>query len=365
MLPTAVRCSFIILLFIHSSCVLASSPSSESDSSEERANWTTTITGPVCGPYAACSAMRLLGSDCAPKDLVSARYIGSCEGSSGDEIVAAIEDNGFRAQPASGLSVLDLSVAGSPFLALVRPETVAKRYTHWVTVVPFEGGFTIFDSGRRSSFVTGAELMATWSGVGVFVSRRSDDSPMVNILLFRSLQFTTLMLICVLVWRVVPKLPGVGSERDFLLFSTLFVVVCSLVLICFADLPNLSRGSSMAAAPYFQVDEVPLEYAIECQKSSGAILVDARREVDFAAGTIPGSLNVPVYARRYDIFEYLDGRNIRKEQQIYVFCQSDRCDFDETIAKQLCSLGYSNIAVCSAGYREFLQHRSSATGVEK
>jgi hypothetical protein len=165
----------------------------------------------------------------------------SCEGSSGDEIVTAIEDKGFRAQPASGLSVLDLSVAGSPFLALVRPETVAKRYTHWVTVVPYEGGFTIFDSGRRSYFVTRAELMATWSGVGVFVSRLSDDSPMVNILLFRSLQFATLTLICFLVWRGVPKLPGVGSERDFQLFSSLFVVVCSLVLICFAD---LRRGSS-------------------------------------------------------------------------------------------------------------------------
>ena len=108
MQPTAVRCSFIILLFIHSSCVLASSTSSESDSSEEMVNWTTTITGPVCGPYAACSAMRLLGSDCAPKDLVSARYIGSCEGSSGDEIV--------------GLAGGSFSV-GTPYVARWFPKT--------------------------------------------------------------------------------------------------------------------------------------------------------------------------------------------------------------------------------------------------
>ncbi|MGH7135394.1 MAG: rhodanese-like domain-containing protein [Pirellulales bacterium] len=94
-----------------------------------------------------------------------------------------------------------------------------------------------------------------------------------------------------------------------------------------------------------------LDDARKATVSGGTLLVDARRERDYRLGTIDGAVNIPVTASVWEINKYLE--RIKRSTPIVVFCQSASCGYDETVARELVSLGFDDVTVCDEGWREY------------
>jgi rhodanese-related sulfurtransferase len=83
-------------------------------------------------------------------------------------------------------------------------------------------------------------------------------------------------------------------------------------------------------------------------KQQSTILVDARFPGDFARGHIPGSVNIPVYAKKNDRQQVLS--SLRPTDQIVVYCQSSRCAFSDRVADSLIADGFTTVSVFRPGW---------------
>src|SRR5690606_4300538 len=135
--------------------------------------------------------------------------------------------------------------------------------------------------------------------------------------------------------------------------AALVVTLLSLVLV--GDAFNYPRGVKMAIAPFREanINHIGMEALRNAASGHDYLIVDARLERDFQLASVPNAVNVPVHASVWAIEEYL--RDVPKATPIIVFCQSSKCSFDETIARNLVLLGFMNVAVCEAGWSEFRQ----------
>jgi len=323
--------------------------------------WGNGVSGPICGPFAACAAMRRLGADVSPKSFVTAKYIGTCEGTTQEQLVTVIEDTGYSAYPADTLSILDLAIVDLPFIALVRPSPASNRYSHWVTVERCDGSFMVLDSGKEPYELSPAEFMGLWSGAGVFVGRGESSSPLTDIFLLRLALLLTALGFGFTIFRVGTRLlRDVGWLAETALLVGLSVAICAGALWLFGDLKNRSLGVQIAVAPYTG-DFVPMSIddAVIRSREQGSLLIDARREVDFIADAIEGAVNVPVYAAREDVRRFM--HDIDKDTNLYIYCQSATCDYDDTIGRLMASSGFENIYICNEGIFEY---RESTRQVE-
>lgn len=87
---------------------------------DSRPSWTLGSAGPLCGVYAACSAVRLVGLETEESNYISASYIGTCAGSSVDEICRIVREAGAKAYQRAQLSSYDIRMFGGPVIAYVR-----------------------------------------------------------------------------------------------------------------------------------------------------------------------------------------------------------------------------------------------------
>jgi rhodanese-related sulfurtransferase len=121
-----------------------------------------------------------------------------------------------------------------------------------------------------------------------------------------------------------------------------------------------SDGVRFAAAPYLStnVGKVPLVEAVAAGSSKSCLLVDARRVEDFARGSLPNAVNIPVTADYPEIRDFLS--EIPHETRIVVFCQSASCGYDEQIATMLSQLGFEDVSATEEGFAEFQVRQASS-----
>ena len=85
-------------------------------------------------------------------------------------------------------------------------------------------------------------------------------------------------------------------------------------------------------------EQITMDEAKEIFESGGEyIILDVRREDEFAQGHIPGAINIPNEIIGDEDIEELPN----KEQLIYVYCRSG--NRSKQAAEKLVKLGYSNI----------------------
>lgn len=309
----------------------------------------------LCGVYAACTAVELIGLEADPRDFIAVKYVGKCGGSSPAEVARVVEESGANASILSRLSAVDLRLIECPFIAMVRANPAHEQFDHWVVAVPSDFGMTIFDGLQKPYDIRTAEFLGIWSGIGVCVSR-DDNSPLVSIWLGKISLFLTALLGTVLVLRNRGTLGRGGQASAFKQFCGL--CAASLVLgvagnAVFGDLQNYRKGVAIATAASEdgKYRTGTLDDAVKASADPNMLLVDARRELDYGLGTIKGAVNIPVTASIWAIGEYL--KKLNRNTPIVVFCQSARCGYDETIAAQLASLGFSDVTVCDEGWSEY------------
>jgi rhodanese-related sulfurtransferase len=94
---------------------------------------------------------------------------------------------------------------------------------------------------------------------------------------------------------------------------------------------------------------IPLADALALHERREAIFVDARLPEDFAAGHIPGALNVPwtlidEYEERF--FETVSDPTAI----VIVYCDGEACSLSEDLARMLIDMGYANVKVLVNGW---------------
>jgi hypothetical protein len=208
---------------------------------DDKISWGNAVRGPVCGVYAACSAIQALGGNVSPRSLLNERYVGACDGTTQAELVAAIEDSGYAAFPVDALSSCDLFVSDLPFIALVRPTCVSRKYSHWVTVQGTKDGtFRVLDSGLEPYTLKPAELMSVWSGAGVFVGRTGGASPLVNVYLLRAAMLLTGVLSACLMHAAWSRNPETSWLSGYWRIAIVGLGACGAAAVMFGGSSGIS-----------------------------------------------------------------------------------------------------------------------------
>ncbi len=320
-------------------------------------DWGTDVSGPMCGVYAACTAAEIVGIKADPRDFIATRYVGQCGGSSPEEVARVVTDAGAKASILTQLSAVDLRLMDCPLIANVRISPTSNRFNHWVVAVPSDAGVTIYDGLQTPYDISTAAFLGSWSGIGICVTR-PESSPLASIWLGRCSLLLSVGIVGVAALRNRRVTAPSGTPRPLKQFGALCIASVALCIAgnaVFGDLVHHGEGVAVATASSqggkYRVGR--LEDAKRASSSRDELLVDARREVDFRLGTIDGAVNVPVTASIWAINRYLE--KLDRETPIVVFCQSARCEYDETVAAQAVSLGFTDVTVCDQGWVEFQQ----------
>lgn len=84
----------------------------------------------------------------------------------------------------------------------------------------------------------------------------------------------------------------------------------------------------------------------------GAIVIDARSAGEYEEGHIPSAILVDYY----EMGRYLDDvlQRLSPEQEITLYCAGPDCEDSELLARELYTMGYTNLLVFKGGYEEWI-----------
>jgi rhodanese-related sulfurtransferase len=94
-----------------------------------------------------------------------------------------------------------------------------------------------------------------------------------------------------------------------------------------------------------------------------AVVIDARFEKDYHAGHIPSAINVPVHVSPTALQEF--ARGLPKDKMVVVYCQSDKCEYDDQIGSQLYFAGIRDVSLFHGGWREWKEWKSLNAPIPK
>ena len=118
------------------------------------------------------------------------------------------------------------------------------------------------------------------------------------------------------------------DKRIFIILTSLFIILMVMTSCKTKEMENTNMT----------YEQITMDEAKEIFESGGEyIILDVRREDEFAQGHIPGAINIPNEIIGDEDIEELPN----KEQLIYVYCRSG--NRSKQAAEKLVKLGYSNI----------------------
>jgi rhodanese-related sulfurtransferase len=99
---------------------------------------------------------------------------------------------------------------------------------------------------------------------------------------------------------------------------------------------------------------IHLDEAMSLREKTGALFIDARPPAAFAAGAIPGAINLSRvnFERDYSGKE----NQLKGAETLVVYCTSRNCEDSSIVATKLSRLGYKNVLVFEGGWAEWWKH---------
>lgn len=131
------------------------------------------------------------------------------------------------------------------------------------------------------------------------------------------------------------KIPVIGDYRD----------------LHTGDGPIVPPDSDPNDPQFIAIDVAELDYS-----QDAALFVDARDPEEYECGTIPGAINIPFeWLPEGNLAAYFDScfGGIDKDRRIITFCSGEECDLSLHLARNLQSVGYTNLAIFFGGSREW------------
>jgi rhodanese-related sulfurtransferase len=330
--------------------------------------------GPYCGLYCVYGALQAIGKDVPFETLLRPKYLSAREGSSVKELRQAVIDAGAHAVALSGLGAESLRSARQPMLLHVASDGQLQRYDHWVLFCGMEDGKArLLDAPNPMELVPLSDILARWAGTALVVSDRPIGVRSIEVGeggFHLGVILLTLVLVCLVDYSLRRRNPAPASEvsrrgvsRVFgLLSQSVILLGCSLGLgiglhviddTGFLRNPAAARYVAAANMSHFFPRLGYNEARRFIVQRRGAI-IDARLPESFQNGSIPGALNVPVNASTAERREKM--KDIPRQTPVLIYCQSNLCEYDETLGALLARDGFESISLYPGGWLEWEKH---------
>jgi rhodanese-related sulfurtransferase len=334
--------------------------------------------GRMCGVQCLYASLRLSGIEMRLRDLVDARFIGSAQGSSLADLERGAAAHGAYAKAFYGLTIDDLIFCKNAVILHTRFDPRSSRYDHYVLFLEAnENGALVLDPPARLRQVTRSQLDSIWGGVGLVVAKE----PIRGTSAFgavTSRRTVAVVSVAAVVWLLVGARWYIRSSRPRQTdsqvssrhrFTRLIGSVVTL-LACSAALAGTrhalwSDGFLQPGAGATPVDQMyagrflpklTVPQVLGARADEQVVVVDARRARDYAAGHVPGSVNIPVDLTLGKLATAV--ANVPKSARIVVYCQSEHCPYAEMVGADLTRVGYTNISLMPSGWEGWLADRT-------
>lgn len=316
-----------------------------------------------CGIYCVYAALNGFGKKTDFVGLLQTKYVGTMYGSSIHELARAVEDHGLHAQPMMGLSRSNLVASRSPIVLHVSRPSSPTHFGHWVLFLGMENGQAkVLDVPHSPELMPVADLLARWDGVGLYISeqplspwRLKLDSLITgeNLVLIAALLLMTALLQR---WMRIRR--GSADTRTTWLAAPGLLLAAGLLAAAWHFLSADGYARNQVAIrtviqqhrPSFlpKLDVPDLEQAL---RDPAVVIVDARYPRDYQAGHLPGAINVPVFTTQVERRRLLEA--VPKNARVIVYCQSESCEFDESLGSMLVAEGIENVALFPGGWMKW------------
>jgi len=357
----------IFLLSAHNSLLWSAEPNDISKPPKKS-------NGGYCGIYCLYGAMKFLGMDSDPNELIRPEYIGSPKGSSLAELKKAAEAHGLYATPVKRLSTKDLRRYQLPVIIHVKSSLTSQGYDHYELFLGNrDDKALIYDPPNPAELVQFATLAPKWDGSALIVS----DKPIDLGALFAPahLRFAIYAAIAIAVVLVV------RWGRRHLFGSRPVLTRKKMLLLSFGECAALILTATVGAFLYHSIDEEGLLVCREATASvkqahranfipklsngeirqllanGKAVFIDPRPDHIFNANHLKDAINIPPNATDDD-HEKIMGR-IEKNAQIVVYCRKTDYRQAGTLAAKLLSDGFSNVQIYKGNWNQWTTGKKS------
>ena len=324
---------------------------------------------PYCGIYCLHTAIKLAGKESEIADLIKPEYVGSRQGSSLGELRQAAEDQGLEALVVGELTRRELLASPHSIILHVKASGQSKDYDHFQLFLGVKDGKArIFDPPNPTAEVAFRDLARRWGGTGLIVS----DQPIDTGAIFgptrkRVFFYSALVIVMVLLIRWIRgRLPlvteSLSRSKRLGLSGAQCGGVCLLAFIIglswhlFNDVGFLAHADATSSIQQAYQGSFIARVSVREVKGlisqGGAVIIDARRGLDYAAGHLDGAISIPVNSNDEQRKKATEG--IAKETPIVVYCQSKGCVYDQAIAIKLMDEGFANVSIFKGGWVEWV-----------
>ena len=242
----------------------------------------------------------------------------------------------------------------------VRSHLGSAEYEHWLLYAGEQDGAAVLvDGPRPNRKVSYGELATQWDGVGLVV-RRPEDSRGVAWphWLMLALGGAAVAGVVFVGGRRKPKAERFDWRRQALAFAALPAVAAALAGVDHLALAGglLRQGEVVAAVRREHVVDFLADLSVAELKQriadGSSTVVDARYPYAFAAGHIPGAVNVtgPDDGRASS---GVAGLPLDRDAPLVLYCQSKLCGYDDELALYLLGRGHTNLAFFSGGMNDW------------
>jgi rhodanese-related sulfurtransferase len=322
--------------------------------------------GPYCGIDCIYTVARQYGRDVRYADLVDARFVGSHQGSSPAELVAAAQSVGLAATPQFGLSIADLQSLAHPSILLLSRHRDSASFRHWVLVTHAgRDRIWVMESPGYVEEITHAQLLAQWDGIALVVypdavaqiaaERQS---------LGRQWTLAVLLGLAAIAAQLGRRfLPKQITTCDFRPRS---LVVRSLGIVIVAGTVALAWHATARSGFWRNDDAVSIVKSrflsrqlphigraevAELIGQQRAVIIDARYPDDYARGHLPSAINVPLHITPTALQKL--ARELPQGKRVVVYFLSEKCPYDEEIGSQLALAGVKDVLLYPGGWKEW------------
>ena len=320
--------------------------------------------GSYCGLYCVYAALHAHGKRIEFPTLLKVKYIGEMSGSSIQELSLAITDNGLQALAMSGLSRANLVATRSPIILHVSTPDSPGYYNHWILFLGMENGLAkVVDAPHKPELIPVADVLARWDGVGLYVSDQLPSARMLKleaICTGENLALAAGLLVLVSLMRRAARLrrAGLNAVRPSWQMAGIILAVAGGLTVAWHTLAEDGYVRNQVAIrtviQQHRPSFLPKLSAPELEKSlkdPNVVVIDARFPRDFESGHVPGAINVPVFTTQIERRKLL--ANLPKGTHVIVYCQSENCQFDETLGAALYAEGIENVSLFPGGIRQW------------
>lgn len=325
-----------------------------------------------CGIETAYITAKALGSEAEFGSLVDDKYVSLPEGSTTDNMIAALSHMGITAQPFRGLTIRDLNQWRTPILLLVAHTGESRRRPdHWIVMRPglnSDGKMRIYDPGRGYVELMASQIQARWGGLAILPAAEGLQPPILlgfNLWsVSRNLvRISITVIFVVLASKILPCITQHGNSK-------LTVLRSLLIYLCFAVVSSAACNSELwtpfsmvrnsRALKHDMIDRfaeiIDVESLVERMKDPDwrGVIVDARIQEDYNSGHIINAINIPVDQAETAV--RAAHKQLDSAEEIVIYCQSASCDYDSRVARIIAQdHGERQIALFTQGWMAWIE----------